>query len=263
MSDPRYRILPDDENERLTKRYPSLAKGYEKWCPTCDKKGVYTAPDGMLTECDCEQQVALFKHYAAAGIGATYMRLNWPDYVGDQGIVGGLSKYLANLPEFTRRGIGLYFSGSYGTGKTMLANLMLKEVVKRGHTAFATTFAQTVEMYTAGWGDRDEKAWFQRKFLSSQFLLLDDVGRELRGTKLALSETTFDSILRQRVTDGRPTYLTTNMTAEDLEQGYGSAVLSLIKEKSLEEVFSGSDFRGKANDRELSEVMKGVTRAIV
>lgn len=262
MTDLRYRILSDDETERLYRREPGLAKGYEKWCPTCDKRGWYLTAEGKV-HCDCEMQVALFKHYAAAGIGTTYMRLNWADYQGSRGILRGLAKYEENRSEFIRRGMGLYLSGDVGTGKTMLANLVLKDMIKSGYVCFATTFAQTIEMYTAGWGDRDEKAWFQHKFLHSQVLLLDDLGKELRNTKLALAETTFDSILRQRVTNGRPTFITTNLDAGDLRDGYGKAILSLIREQSLEEVVAGEDYRPKANESRVSEVLKGVTRPIV
>ena len=260
--DIRWRPMPDDEYTRLCRKYPGLARGYEEWCPTCDKKGEYVNTVGDKVACDCQRQVSLFKWYAASGIGTTYMRLGWADYV-NQDMINGVGKYLDHRDEFYRRGMGLYFSGTFGTGKTMLANLVLKDMVREGYTCFATTFAQTIEMYTAGWGDKDEKAYFQRKFINSQYLLLDDVGKELRNTKLALAETTFDSILRQRVSDGRPTIITTNLDSSELDEGYGGAILSLIREKSLEEVFTGEDYRPKANDRDVTEVMKGWTRAIV
>lgn len=49
-----------------------------------------------------------------------------------------------------------------------------------------------------------------------------------------LGPTTFDYILRTRVCEGRPTILTTNMTAADVKTGYGAAVLPLLVEKSIE-----------------------------
>lgn len=262
MSGIRYRVLNDDDLGRIVRREPGLARGYEKWCPTCDNKGSYLALAGEVG-CDCEMQVALFKHYAAAGIGTTFMRLDWSDYFGDERILSGLAKYEENRAEFVRRGMGIYLSGDVGTGKTMLANLVLKDMIKAGYSCFATTFAQTIEMYTAGWSDKDEKAYFQRKFLGSQMLLLDDVGKELRNTKLSLSESTFDSILRQRVTNGRPTFITTNLDASDLREGYGAGILSLIREQSLEEVVTGEDYRPRANEIKVDEVLKGVTRQIV
>ncbi|AEN79792.1 DnaC-like helicase loader [Mycobacterium phage Pleione] len=257
------RVLSDDDYQRVCRSEPNYSRPATEWCPTCNGRGVYIARGGAKTACDCPTQHRLGKNYLAAGIGATYMRLDWDDYHGPKGILQGVEKYLDRHEAFLQRGMGLYFSGTFGTGKTMIANLVLKELIKRGQTCFATTFAQTIEMYTSTWRDKDEKAWFQRKFLDSQFLLLDDVGKELRGTRLALAETTFDAILRERVTHGRPTLITTNLAADELHEGYGGAILSLIREKSLEEVFEGEDFRPRANDRELDEIMKGWVRPIV
>lgn len=262
MPDIRTRYLPDDEAARLYRNHPNLGRSYMDYCPTCDKRGSYFWR-GRDWDCDCEYQLQLHKHYLAAGVGVTYQRLDWSDYEGPTRVLDGVTKYLDRRADFLRRGMGLYFLGSYGTGKTMLANLVVKELVKDGMTCFATTFSQTVEMFTAGWSDRADKDYFQQKFINSQVLLLDDVGKELRGTRLALAETTFDAILRQRVQSGRATLITTNMTPGDLEHGYGSAILSLIREKSLEVPFNGSDFRTNARERETDEVLRGEVRPIV
>ena len=92
-------------------------------------------------------------------------------------------------------------------------------------------------------------------------LLLDDVGRELR-TKNQLSESTFDLILRSRVRDGRSTLLTTNMDAGELSTGYGSAVFSLLREKSVFIEVTGQDHRSAANAREMDEIRNGEMRPI-
>lgn len=262
MGDLRTRYLNDDEAARLYRNHPQLGRSYQTYCPTCDKTGSYRwrAQDH---DCDCEYQLQLHKHYLAAGIGTTYQRLDWDDYAGPTKILDHVAKYLDRRDQFLKRGMGLYFLGTLGTGKTMLANLVLKELVKDGLTCFSTTFSQTVEMFTAGWSDKADKDYFQRKFINSEVLLLDDVGKELRGTRLSLAETTFDAILRQRVQAGRTTIITTNMTPADLEDGYGAAILSLIREKSLELVFDGNDFRTTARERETDEVLKGEVRPIV
>jgi len=262
VSDLRTRYLSDDEAARLYRNHPQLGRSYQRYCPTCDKKGAYLWR-GREHDCDCEYQLQLHKHYLAAGIGVTYQRLDWDDYAGPTKVLDGVVKYLDRRQEFLRRGMGMYFLGPFGTGKTMLANLVLKELVKDGMSCWATTFSQTVEMFTAGWSDRADKEYFQAKFINSQVLLLDDVGKELRGTRLALAETTFDAILRQRVQSGRTTVITTNMTPADLEEGYGAAILSLIREKSLELVFDGGDFRVAARERETDEVLRGEVRPIV
>lgn len=262
MSDIRTRYLSDAEAERLYRNHPQLGRSWEKYCPTCDKTGSYFWR-GKKHPCDCEYQLQLHKHYLAAGVGVTYQRLSWDDYSGPPSAMNGVKKYLAKREQFLRRGMGMYFLGSYGTGKTMLANLVLKELVKDGLSCWTTTFSQTVEMFTAGWSDKADKDYFQAKFINSQVLLLDDVGKELRGTRIALAETTFDAILRQRVQAGRTTFITTNMNHGELEDGYGAAILSLVREKSVVQPFEGRDFRVAANDREVAEVLRGEVRPIV
>lgn len=262
MSDIRTRYLSDTEAERLYRNHPGLGRSWRDYCPTCDRTGSYFFR-GTTHVCDCEYQLQLHKHYLAAGVGVTYQRLDWDDYAGPTSMLDNVAKFLDKREQFLKRGMGLYFLGPYGTGKTMLANLVVKELIKDGYRCWATTFSQTVEMFTAGWSDKDDQRYFQNKFINSQVLLLDDVGKELRGTRLALAETTFDAILRQRVQAGRATFITTNMTPTDLERGYGSAILSLIREKSLELSFEGNDFRVTANTREVSEVLKDEVRPVV
>lgn len=255
------RFLSDPELERLLRDNPHLDANPDKFCPTCHKTGTYIWK-GELHNCDCSTQLMLHLHYLAAGIGTTYQRLDWPDFQGEDTIVEQVAKYGQKHREFVSQGVGLFFPGEIGTGKTMVATLTLKEFVKLGYTCYATTFANTIEMFTAGWKSREEQRWFQDKFVGSEVVLLDDVGRELRN-KSRLSETTFDNILRTRVQYGRPTYITTNLTPEELEEGYGAGVLSLLKENSIYWHFKGGDFRPKANTRKLAEIANGESRPIV
>jgi hypothetical protein len=53
------------------------------------------------------------------------------------------------------------------------------------------------------------------------------------------------------------------MNPAEIEDGYGAAILSLIREKSLELLFSGDDFRVNARERGIDEVLKGEVRPIV
>ena len=129
-------------------------------------------------------------------------------------------------------------------------------------SCFATTFSEMIEMYTAGWHSEDERDYFHRKVVGSQVLLLDDVGRELkRDTRL--EETTFDNVLRTRVQHGRSTIITTNMTPEEMAEGYGGAVLSLLREKSIVIEIGGDDYRKQANERELARDRRGERRPIL
>lgn len=250
-------ILSEEEANRLYSRFPELRNGP---CPTCRDTGTYCW-GGVDQICNCRLQRQLAKHYSMSGIGVKYQRLDWSDFAGDESALDQISDYILKHDQMLRRGMGLLLSGPLGTGKTFLATMVLKELIKRGYNCWATTFANTIEAFTATWGNQEEKQWFAKRFMYSQVLLLDDLGRDLR-TGNNLPQSTFDSILRTRVQEGRTTLITTNMSMRELETGYGSAVLSLLKEVSLRIEFGGTDFRPRANARTMNELDDNETRPI-
>lgn len=251
-------FLDDDEADRLYREYPHIGKSAESYCPTCHKSGQFLWK-GQAYLCPCDHQLQLYKLYLSSGIGARYHRLRWEDYHGDPEIVDRLKKFVVDHEHHITMGEGLFFQGPLGTGKTMLATLVLKEFLKKGYSVYAKTFEQALRMFTAGWYSEDDRKYFHKKFVTSQVLLLDEIGRE---HKTKLTEATFDSILRTRVHESRPTFITTNMTIEDMESTYGSSALSLLKECSLYHLFDGADFRPQAHERNQEEKLAGETRPI-
>lgn len=248
-------FLSNAELDRLKIDFPELKSGT---CPTCHDRQFYLR-GGERQVCPCPEQKRLYLRYLHAGIGLTFQRLTWDDLSFSE--LGPLADWVANSEAYIDRGIGLFISGPLGTGKTLILNLVLKDLIKRGVDCYATTFAETVEAFTATWGDAEEKRRFARRFKNSTVLGLDDLGKEFRNNN-RLSPTTFDMILRTRVQNSRPTILTTNMTADELKWGYGNAVLSLLVEKSIEVILTGDDFRPQAQERSLAEVRDGETRLI-
>lgn len=257
--DLRVDMLTTEESEHVYAVAPELEAGYFDYCPTCHKTGTYRWA-GDDHPCDCEMQLQLAKHYTAAGISKTLQRLDWDDYKSP--VPPGIQEYRDDIEGMLEEGLGIVLAGDKGTGKTMLATLMLKEFIKLGYSCYSTTFSSTVEAFTAGWGNNPEaKKWFQHKFMDSQVLLLDDLGKEFR-SKTGLSATTFDHILRTRANLGRPTLITTNMNGQELESGYGGSVLSLIIGQSVMHYLSGEDYRSNVVDSKLRARRAGETRPI-
>lgn len=252
--------LSDQEANRLYESNPKLRASHREYCPTCGTTGTYRWK-GEEHECNCREQLNLHKHYLAAGVGVAYQRLNWDDYVGDPKVKALCDKYTENASQYVSRGQGVVLHGTFGSGKTLAMNLLIKHLIHQGYDCYATTFASMVELFTAGWRSPEEQRWFQRKVVQSDVLLLDDLGRELkRNTKL--SESTFDDVLRTRVQMGRVTFITTNLTLDEMDDGYGSAVLSLLQESAVVHEVQGSDFRPQANQRMRDEIGAGEVRPI-
>lgn len=252
--------LSDQDSKRLYEAHPKLKASYKDYCPTCGKVGTYLWK-GEEQECDCRQQLNLHKHYLSAGIGVSYQRLSWDDYVGDPKVRELCEKYINNSSQYVSRGVGMMLYGTFGSGKTLAMNLLIKQLIHKGYDCYATTFASMIELFTAGWRSPEEQRWYQRKIVQSDVLLLDDLGRELKRNN-KLSESTFDDVLRSRVQAGKVTFITTNLSQREMKDGYGSAVLSLLQESSVVRKVEGDDFRPQANKRMRDEIDAGEVRPI-
>lgn len=250
------RIFTERELSRLRAEHPEM----DLWrCPTCHDVGSYRSITGGTAMCDCARQRDLYMMYLHAGIGLTYQRLSWGD-LREIEVPPPVAEYMDRADAYISRGVGLFLNGAVGTGKSLVAYLVLKELVRAGHDCYAATFSQTVESFTAGWKNPEEKVEFANRFMRSRVLLLDDLGKE---ASTRLSPTTLDHILRTRVQESRPTIVTSNLMAGGVESGYGTAVLSLLAEQSIGVEFGGDDFRPLANARTITEVRSGEVRPIV
>lgn len=253
------RFLPDDEWNWLYAHHPDLPEKSSDGCQTCGGTGTYMF--GGEHPCDCGRQLALQRNYLVANIGALYHRLDWFDFDGDDEAARHASRWIERREHNLRTGRGLMFRGQFGRGKTMLSSLIAKEMVKLGVPTFFVTFAEMIEMFTRGWGDKDSKARWEEKVLNSKVLVLDDLGRDMT-VKTNLPQSTFDFVLRHRVTTLRPTIITTNLTVEAMSTGYGKGVLSLLMERSNLVEVSGEDWRRKVQSREDAEYEKGWRRPV-
>lgn len=256
----RYKYLSESDASRLYSQL-ELPPSPKAYCPTCFKEGSYVY-EGVTYQCDCELQYQLFKHYMNAGIGKTYQRLDWGDFEGDPQALQMAELFWDRRELFVQRGLGLIFLGEFGTGKTMLQTLLAKDLVKTGYSVFCVKFSSMIDMFTSGWRSQEDREFFQRKVKGSQVLVIDDLGKEFKASN-NLSGTTLDDVLRTRVQEGRTTLITSNLNTEEMDNGYGPAIFSLLKEVSMIYEFRGEDYRTTANRKAVDEALKGEIRPIV
>ena len=247
-----YKIIDQDDAEQLYSIYPDLPKSHLYGCPSCGKnRGPMVDGElilnGLHVQCNCQDQLQRHKHYLNSGIGLTYQVLSWSDFKGDQNAKRQVDTCLGNLLDDIEIGVGMFIHGSgYGTGKTMLAYLSLKEFVLRGYKCYATTYGDMLASMKAGWRDDKYARWYKSKIDSAQVLVIDDVGKELMqtsGFNNDFSRQTLDGLIRTRAQQSKPTIITTNIGKADVKTYYGSAVASLIDECMNPIRVEGDDYR--------------------
>lgn len=148
-----------------------------------------------------------------------YMNLTSKDFdFGKYGIDMGettriIQKFIMNYENFQNKNMGLYiYSGTKGSGKTMLACCILNEISKRyvGSVKFINAL-DFLEMTKKGFNyDKpDVEALYMAKVL-----VIDDIGVQLEKEWI---NTVFYRLINSRYQNGKVTIYTSNMPINDLK----------------------------------------------
>lgn len=195
-----------------------------------------------------------------ANIGQDYWHVDFSNYRGPDKAKRVTMNYLRKLDQFKDKGIGLLYLGPPGPGKTTMALIAMKYLVRARWSVYCTSLGEIVENIQRTWRSNDHDDLDSRDFLErcrrADFLFIDDVGKEHRGQS-GFVQTVFDNLIRYRVQHRLPTFLTTNLTKSELEGIYGESVMSLIEGKSIGVVVEGSDYRKTTLKDDAKRILRG------
>lgn len=246
------RPLSNEDFQRLKAQHSDLWQNPNTSCLTCDKKGTFrTLVNGEEVEmkCNCAEQWALHLWLLNSGIGLGYQRLGWRDAQGvSVPVMERIADYVKHGREYANIGHGLTLvSSSRGTGKTLLMTLLLRRLALQGVDVYFCQFNQLINLHTAGWRDADARRWFERRVINAGALGIDDVGKENSG-RGEMIPTLVDEILRTRIQHSRPTFVTANLTTDEMGERYLSDVIELFSGSNEEIDVSGESYRPKHLD---------------
>lgn len=223
-------------------------------CPTCGSRRIEVEPnsgiyvwdhnvyklDGQTYPCRCEEQENLQRHYLLAGIPKSYWTLSVDDFFGDQEALAKAQQYLANWSEMSRHGISIqFYSPTMGTGKTMLASIIAKALVRRGERVYFTPFRDTVRIYQMPYEKREA---LENRLRHIPVLVLDEVGASISDAQRAFFGHELEDLIRFRSSGNSITIITTNLTPEALEHEY-PRTFSLLAASTQYVYVSGEDVR--------------------
>lgn len=139
-------------------------------------------------------------------------------------------------------GGNLFFTGPTGLGKTFLSACIARQVADRGYSVvYESAIRVFKDFETEKFGQQQEECLgLSRKYLECDLLIIDDLGTEMT-TQFVISA--LYQIVNSRMMNNQATIISTNLTAEALEQRYSPQIASRITGGYRMVKFVGEDIR--------------------
>lgn len=158
-----------------------------------------------------------------------------------------------NLQKNLAAGVGLFLMGPNGSGKTYsavsLARIAFAYTVKVLYVTGPELIEACIKHHRY-----NEDMLLEEAVRDRDFLIVDDLGSEYRGSGSGFSELNYLNLLRSRVQNRRCTVFTSNLNKQEVEQFYGAGFFSLLSEACVPVVLDSADKRrDRTQQRKLAE----------
>ena len=141
---------------------------------------------------------------------------------------------------FTPNSRSMFFQGPTGLGKTHLSLAIASEVIRKGYNVLYTPAQTLLETLERERFRRGEENYSLDFVLDCDLLILDDLGAEF-STNFSVSA--IYNIINSRLIEGKPTIISSNLTAKEIESRYSPRILSRILGGYYTIPFRGNDIR--------------------
>lgn len=160
-----------------------------------------------------------------------------------------VAKYISNMNDMVREGVGFVFFGDNGAGKTCCSVVLAKEFRRRGKTVLFVEASDLKRMVVERERfDEDETYWDRAK--GADVLVLDDFGKGVQDST-GFGAELFDELIRARNARKLVTMITANQPVQYWKEKFGlkKSTVCTLKECMMPVEVSGRDRRDDSAER--------------
>lgn len=169
--------------------------------------------------------------------------------------------YCDNAKAAVENDIGMYFFGENSTGKTYLTACMCNELLRKGYSVLYTSVPVIIAEVQRSYSRKGEAlgiAEVVEKLANTDFVFIDDLGKEFLGGKTGFAERVLLEVLNARYNNEKPTIFSSNYTIKQLAEiiSLDRAIIERIGEMSTVVVpLVGVNFR-RMNYRKKDDLLR-------
>ena len=157
-----------------------------------------------------------------------------------------------------QRPLGSFWYGlSIGVFSSVISlffiSYILSAAIRRGRTAYYTTLPRLEYDMKRGWKSSEVEErldWM----LTSDFVAIDEIGKEKIKGGSDYTSVRIEHILKQRYDDSMPVLLASNMSHADLTKTYGDTIGSIITGKYQTVAMDSGDYRKKLSEKMVADM---------
>ena len=232
----------------ISKGYPADYTSVHYECEKCYDTGYNE--NGM---CDCMKRALIMASYESSGLGRLMKQQTFESF--------SLDYYKSNAENYEKmkhnfeyiKGFAETFStdkcvniamfGGTGLGKTHLSTAAAKTIIDKGFDVLyvsALGMISDFEKERFGSGYSDTEVDNLGRYYDCDLLILDDVGTEVTNQ---FTVSVLYNVINTRLSKGRSTVISTNLTPSELRARYWDRIASRIFGEYIPLVFEGTDIR--------------------
>ena len=228
--------------------YPEDYTDVHYTCPECSDTGYIGTK-----MCNCLKQIIIMKNIHSSGMGnlidkQSFENFNLELYKDNAENYSRMQRNLriakAFADNFGRHHDNLLLIGTTGTGKTHVSTAIAKSVISRGFDVLYDSAQNIIDdfendKFRSGYNQQTESR--SEKYLECDLLIIDDLGAEFVSP---FSVSALYNVVNTRQNKGRPTIISTNLSATELAGKYDGRIYSRIVGADYTVLrFEGNDHR--------------------
>lgn len=154
----------------------------------CNKEFFTLVREGdkmVIKDCECRRKLDRRVKCFVAGIEKPFWDFEWNDIDGiDKKTLDEFDKFRNNVESCVDNKYRFFFTGKYGNGKTLVASLLLKDVLSKGYSGYILKASNLLKyIYSRDEDDED----MMDKIDSADFLIVDEIDK-LNGREKAIND---------------------------------------------------------------------------
>jgi DNA replication protein DnaC len=164
--------------------------------------------------------------YSNVGVFPRYINMSYSDFINDKEAVENIKKYAIKSNKVLEQGIGLYLQGKRHCGKTMLINLLAKDLIDQKHSVFIfrdlNAFIKLIDYKLE---ESIQEA--ANKIFNYDFLIFDQFLDAYLNT---YSYTHLKRIFNERIAKKKPTIFCSHLTPKNFVGNMGKDITDIQSE---------------------------------